>query len=186
MYYNKSLQKFLDDLAARKPAPGGGAAAALAGAMGAALIGMVVNFTLGKPAYLGYNAQLKSILAHAQRLRKKFLRLLDADVQAYQGKDAAKSLSVPLEVCDLCEKAIGLCGPLLTKGNKNLVSDVAVAAVLLEAAFACAYANVLINLQSARDRQRVAKIRKALAASAKKIRRIRATTEAAFGARVRR
>ena len=61
MYVNKSLKKYLDDLTAKLPAPGGGSAAALVAALGAALIGMVINFTLGKPKYARYQMELTKI-----------------------------------------------------------------------------------------------------------------------------
>jgi len=83
MYKDQSIQKYLDDLAAKLPAPGGGSAAALAAAMGAALISMVVNFSLGKPKYAKYEKELKSILDKSEGLRREFLNLVDLDVRAY-------------------------------------------------------------------------------------------------------
>ena len=56
-------------------------------------------------------------------------------------------------VCRLCFEGIRLCPPLVTKGNVNLISDVAVAAILLEAAFSSAYYNVEINLKSLGDKK---------------------------------
>ncbi len=58
-YKEQSLKKYLDDLAEKLPAPGGGSAAALNAAIGAALISMVVNFTLGKSRYAKYEEELK-------------------------------------------------------------------------------------------------------------------------------
>jgi formiminotetrahydrofolate cyclodeaminase len=62
MYKNSSLKRYLDDLAAKLPAPGGGSAAALTASLGASLISMVVNFTLGKPRYAQYEKELKETL----------------------------------------------------------------------------------------------------------------------------
>ena len=78
-YKNQNLTKYLDDLSARLPAPGGGSAAALNAAMGASLISMVVNFTLGKPKYAAFEEELKDILAKSEKLRKDFLDLVDLD-----------------------------------------------------------------------------------------------------------
>ena len=162
MYKNKSVKKYLDDLAARLPAPGGGSAAALTAGLGVALIGMVINFTLGKPKYARYHAELARMLSMSERIRKRFLELTDLDVTAFKSKDINKALSVPLEVSRLCFKALRLCPPLIKKGNINLISDVAVAAVLLEAGFSSALFNVRINLKYLKDKRRVKRIIKEL------------------------
>ncbi len=150
-YKNQSLTKYLNDLAARLPAPGGGSAAALNAAMAASLISMVVNFTLGKPRYAVFAKELKTILTQSKELRKNFLDLVDLDVSAYQSKDRRKSLAVPLRLARLCCQAAKLCPPLIKKSNVNLISDVAVAVVLLESAFTAACFNVEINLKSLAD-----------------------------------
>ena len=85
-YKNQNLDKYLDDLSAKLSAPGGGSAAALNAAMGASLISMVVNFTLGKPKYAAFDPELKKILAKSEKLRKDFLRLVDLDVVVYQNR----------------------------------------------------------------------------------------------------
>ena len=147
-YKNQSLIKYLDDLSARLAAPGGGSAAALNAAMGASLISMVVNFTLGKPKYAAFEPELNEILIKSEKLRKDLLDLVDLDVVAYQSKDARKALDVPLMLARLCCEAAKLCPPLIKKGNLNLISDVAVAAILLESAFVSACFNVEINLKN--------------------------------------
>jgi formiminotetrahydrofolate cyclodeaminase len=83
MYCNKSLKTYLDDLAAKKPAPGGGSAAALVGALGCALLSMVCNFTIGKDKYKDIEREIRKILSQTERLRKRFLSLVDLDVEAY-------------------------------------------------------------------------------------------------------
>jgi formiminotetrahydrofolate cyclodeaminase len=186
MYYHKSLQKYLKDLEAKQATPGGGSAAALTAAMGASLIGMVVNFTLGKPRYIRYNTQLKRILAQSTRYRKEFLRLVDEDVKAYKSKNIRRAMGVPLEVCGLCEKAISVCPILVSRSSRALISDVAVAAILLEAAFMSAAFNVEINLGAGIRDSMKKKVRRLLAAKEKKIKRIRYSTEEAVGAFIRR
>ncbi|MFH1338242.1 MAG: cyclodeaminase/cyclohydrolase family protein [Candidatus Omnitrophota bacterium] len=162
MYYNKSLKKYLDDLAAKLPAPGGGSAAALTAALGAALIGMVINFTLGKPKYAKYRADLARVLSVTEKARKRFLQLVDLDVLAFKSKDINKSLRVPLEIARLCSEVLRLCPTLLKKGNINLISDVAVAAILLESGFSSALFNVRINLKYLNNKKRADKINKEL------------------------
>ncbi|MGE5197468.1 MAG: cyclodeaminase/cyclohydrolase family protein [Deltaproteobacteria bacterium] len=176
-YRKESLERYANDLAARLPAPGGGSASALAASLGASLIGMVVNFTLGKPKYAKFEKELRTILVKSEALREKFLNLVDADVQAYQSKNVKASLEVPLEVTRLCLEGMKLCPALIKKGNINLISDVSCAAVFLESAFAGARINVEINLRCLGDRNLTRMLRKELTAKEKMIKRIRTETE---------
>lgn len=162
MYENKSLKKYVDDLAAKLPAPGGGSAAALAAGLGTALIGMVINFTLGKPKYAKYQNELRRMLSKSEKARERFLRLVDLDVVAFKSKNINKALRVPLEISRLCSEAIKLCPALIKKGNINLISDVAVAAILLEAGFSTALFNVKINLKYLKDKTQASKISREL------------------------
>jgi formiminotetrahydrofolate cyclodeaminase len=180
-YKDSTLEKYLDDLAAKLPAPGGGSAAALSASLGAALISMVVNFTLGKPRYAQYEKELKEILEKSEKLRNEFLELVDLDVTAYQSKNIRDALEIPFMVARLCFEAIKLCPPLIKKGNINLISDIAVAAVLLESAFASAYFNVEINLKSLKDKKFTKAVRKELVHKEKMVKKIRLQTEAKVG-----
>lgn len=184
-YRLKSLKRYLDDLAAKLPAPGGGSAAALNAALGASLISMVVNFTLGKPRYARYEKELKRILKRSQELKKEFLNLTDADVAAYKSKDVKKSLNVPLKVCRLCFESARLCPALIKKSNLNLISDVAVAAILLESAFSSAYFNVEINIKLLADKKLTRTIRKELTLKKRSIGKIRLETEERVGEIIR-
>lgn len=185
MYKDKSLSKYLDDLAARLPAPGGGSAAALNAAMGVSLISMVVNFTLGKPKYVKFENELKNILAKSEKLRGEFLDLVDLDVTAYNSKNIRDALQVPFMVCRLCFEGIKLCPALITRGNANLISDVGVAAVFLESAFSSACFNVVINLKMLGDKNLSKKIIKELKSKDKTIKRIRMQTEVKVGEIIR-
>ncbi len=158
MYKNKSIMRYMDDLAARIPAPGGGSAAAFTAALGMALVSMVINFTLGKTRYARYHNELTKMIVVSERIRKRLLELVDLDVAAFKSKDINKALEVPLEITQLCSEAIKLCPPLLKKGNLNLVSDVAVAAILLEAGFSSALFNVIINLKYQKDKTKISRI----------------------------
>jgi len=185
MYCHKTLKRYLDDLAAKLPAPGGGSAAALNACLGASLISMVVNFTLGKPKYAKYERELRGILKKSEKLRNKFLNLVDLDVQAYKSKDIRKALDVPFMVAQLTFEAIKLCPALIKKGNINLISDVAVAAILLESAFSAAYFNVEINLKCLGDKTFTKKVRKELIHKEKIIKRIRQDMEEKVGKIIR-
>ena len=157
----------------------------MAGALGAGLLSMVVNFTLGKPKYAAYEKDLEQMLTDSERLRKEFLRLVDEDVAAYSSKNLERSLEVPLEICRRCSEAAALCAPLCQKGNVNLASDVAVAAALIEAAFTGACWNVDINLKSLNDDARTLKIRQELDVCREEIRAIRRDTEVSIGKIIR-
>ncbi|MFA5156929.1 MAG: cyclodeaminase/cyclohydrolase family protein [Candidatus Omnitrophota bacterium] len=185
MYCNKTLRGYLDDLAARLPAPGGGSAAALTASEAAALVSMVINFTVGKPRYARYEPQLKAALEESEKLRSEFLRLVDLDVTAYASKNLRDALGVPFMVCRLCFEGIRLCPPLITRSNQNLISDVAVAAIFFEAAFAAAYFNVEINLKALGDKKLARSIRKEMLVKAKKIRKIRLEMEDKVGKIIR-
>lgn len=184
-YQEESIRRYLDDLAAKLPAPGGGSAAALSGALGASLISMVVNFTIGKPRYAKYEKELRQILSRSESLRLELLGLVDLDVVAYRSKNIRDALDVPFMVCRLCFEGAKLCPPLIKKGNTNLISDVAVAAILLEAGFSSAYFNVEINLKSFNDKKVSRVIRKELSIKKKKIIKIRSDMEGKVGKIIR-
>jgi len=184
-YRDASLNKYLDDLAAKLAAPGGGSAAAMNAAMGVSLISMVINFTLGKPKYAEYELELKSLLEKSEKLRAEFLILVDLDVKAYKSKNLRDALDIPFMVARLCFEGASLVLPLIRKGNVNLISDVAVAAIMLEGAFASAYFNVEINLKSLGDQKLAQTIRKELRRKAAKVMKIRVETEDKVGKIIR-
>ncbi len=185
MYANKPIKKYLEDLSAKTPAPGGGSASALVGASGASLISMVVNFTLGKPKYLKHQKDLKKIIAQSEKLRRKLLSLVDKDVQAYMSGDIKKATGVPYEIACLCFDGIKLCPGLVEKGNINLISDLAIAAVLLESAFCSAYYNVLINIRGLENKSAL-KFKSDLDTKITFVRNIRIDTEKRIGKIIRR
>jgi formiminotetrahydrofolate cyclodeaminase len=185
MYKDESLKKYLDDLAAKLPAPGGGSAAAMTAALGISLISMVANFTVGKPKYAQYENEVRQILEKSEKLRLAFLELVDLDVKAYQSKNIGEALDVPFRICRLTFEAMQLCPALITKGNINLISDVGVAAVFLESAFAAARLNVEINLRSIEDKGFVELTRKELDEKEKSVKELRKDTEVKVGKIIR-
>ncbi|MFH1046195.1 MAG: cyclodeaminase/cyclohydrolase family protein [Candidatus Omnitrophota bacterium] len=183
--YADDLKKYLDDLAAKKPAPGGGSAAALVASAGVALLSMVANFTVGKEKYKAVEEEIKKTLASTEELREHLLRQVDEDVAGYKkvasayalAKESAadnkkrdevlqeafrEALIAPLEVCKSCFRAIKLCSLLAEKGNIKLVSDVRVALECLAAAFQSALINVEINLNYIADKTFIIEIREIL------------------------
>ena len=163
-YQQRSIKEYLDDLAARTPAPGGGSASALAGALGCALLSMSCNFTLGKEKYKDDQPRIKQTLKQTEGLRKRLLALVDLDVKAYYKvfnsrkgkpdvyqKNIISATNVPLEICRLAVSGYNLC-PLLVKiANKYLISDVRAGEELLKSCFKSAEFNVIINLPEIKD-----------------------------------
>ncbi|MFH0941352.1 MAG: cyclodeaminase/cyclohydrolase family protein, partial [Candidatus Omnitrophota bacterium] len=123
MYINSPIKKYLKDLAAKTPAPGGGSAAALSSALAASLMCMAAQFTLGKEKYVAFAPRAKKILATSSRMQAKLSALLDEDVSAYKNKDMKKAIQVPAQVCQLSYELMGFAVELLERGNKNLATD---------------------------------------------------------------
>ncbi len=168
------VQAFLDELAGPSPAPGGGSAAALAGAMGAALIGMVCNLTVGQPRFAAAEDELRAALAEAEALRRRLTNLADADTHAFNQVMAAYRLpqetddqqatrqaaiqtalrqatQIPLETAAACAVTLQLAGRVIAKINPNTLSDAGVAALLADAGLRGAQLNVAANLAGIQD-----------------------------------
>lgn len=176
---DKPVTNFLDELASNAPAPGGGSVAALSGALGAALVSMVCNLTVGKKGYEDVQDDIHDLLAQSEALRQELTNLLEDDVAAYTGYSKAAKMprateeekaeraeamlaalkvatDVPLRIAEAAVKVMDLCMPAGEKGNKWAVSDAGVAVLMAEASLRSAALNVLINLGSLKDEEFVA------------------------------
>jgi len=172
--FETSVATFLDNLASNAPAPGGGSAAALGGAMGAALVSMVCNLTIGKPRYAEVEAEMRDTLDRAEALRRELQELAQADVQAFRRLSAAYKLpritdadlairrdaiqaslrratEVPLRTARSAAAILPLCPATAERGNQAAVSDIGVAALMAHAAVRSALLNVEINLRLLED-----------------------------------
>ena len=162
-----TLDGWLDELAGGAPVPGGGSAAALAGALAAALVAMVARLTVGRKAYAGVQPRVAEILAEAEALRAQLRRLVDDDAAAYAKVSAAYRLpkddphrtragdealvgaaQTPLAMARGAARLVGLAREIGTIGNRNAHSDASVAEALARAALAGAVENVRVNVQS--------------------------------------
>jgi len=175
MLKDTSIELFLDDLASRNPTPSGGSAAAVMGAMGAALVSMVCNLTIGRTQYRDFEEELKSVLTKAEGLRRDLIKMIEEDMQAFDGvmrayrmprltKDetatraqviqtALKTATlVPMRCCRACGEVIILGRVVGDKGNRNVVSDAGVATVAAYAALRSAALNVFTNAKVITDR----------------------------------
>lgn len=176
MIKDMSIQTFLDELASKASTPGGGGAAAVSGAMGAALISMVAHFTIGKKGYEDVGSQSQEILAAAEVLRMKLTDAIADDVRVFNRvmasygmpketdeQKAARSAEiqealkeatdVPLECARLCYEVIKLSQPIAEIGNKNVISDAGVAVLAGYAGLRSAALNVYINIGGIKDKE---------------------------------
>lgn len=177
----QTVTDFLDALASNAPAPGGGSVAALSGALGAALLSMVCNLTLGKRKYAAVQDEIAALVEQTEALRHRLTGLLDADVEVYTGvstaykmpratpeEKAARSAAiqealkaaaqVPLDVARACVEVLDLCTQTAEQGNLNAVSDAGVAALMAEAGLRSAALNVIINVNAIKDEAFSAKL----------------------------
>jgi formiminotetrahydrofolate cyclodeaminase len=166
-----TIAAFLDQLAARVPAPGGGATSALHAAQAAALLAMVARYSDGPR----YDAEVMSrIVAEADALREDALALAEADTAAFgavaqayrlpretEQEQATRSASIsaalggaarpPADVVRTALLVISLAEELLPAGNRNMITDVAAAAEAARAAAVTARLNIEINLKGIAD-----------------------------------
>lgn len=179
MIKDQSIQQFLDAMASNSATPGGGSAAAINGAMSAALVSMVCNLTIGRKKYADVETEMQTISGKSEQFRAKLTDMISADVEAFDKVMAAYRLPrqtdeekqaraeaiqratqeatlVPLAVARACAEIIALCKPIVEKGNANAASDAGVAALLAQAGLKGAALNVLINLSSLTDNNFVA------------------------------
>jgi formiminotetrahydrofolate cyclodeaminase len=169
-----TIREFLDELASPSPAPSVGSAAALSGALGAALVSVVCRLTIDKKNYEDVRAELEAIIPRAEEKRRVLLELIDADAAAYDQviakhklpreteeqkgvrtaaiqralKDAA---DIPFQIASACAAVLDMVLPVAAKGNKNADSDAGAAALLAEAGLSAAAMNVEINLGLIKD-----------------------------------
>ncbi len=176
MIRDQKIIEFLDDLKSEAPAPGGGAVAALTGAQGAALIMMVANLTIGKKKYAEYEALNIRVRDEAQEILSQLIQGIDDDKEAFtlvsdayampkateeekeMRKAAISEASVaaglaPLNACRAALVGLRLNREILGKSNKNLVSDLYVSALNLNACIQAAKLNVLANTPAMGSRE---------------------------------
>jgi glutamate formiminotransferase/formiminotetrahydrofolate cyclodeaminase len=170
----RTLRAFSDDLSADSPVPGGGSAAAYAGAMGAALAAMVGRISIKKQ----HSEELQSFIEETDNLRSDFLRLVDDDSAAYARVAAALKLPrtteeekkerqerlqaallaasrVPLEVAETARRLLDACERGVASASPMTASDIGVGALMAETALRGAALNVMINLASVKDSAQV-------------------------------
>lgn len=169
-----ALGNFTDRLASADPTPGGGSAAAVAGALAAALVAMVARTTLGKRKFADRQAAMEAIRDEADVLWRDLLGQAEADARAFDAVLAASrmpqgtsdeevrrgvaiqeatlgAIATPLGVARLARRVLDLARQVATDGNPNAASDAGVAGLLAAAALRGALLNVQINLAQLTD-----------------------------------
>lgn len=178
---NKTIDQFINELASDMPAPGGGGAAALVGAIGVSLGNMVASLSIGKEKFKYVEDELKECSEKALKIKDELLQLIDDDakgflplLEAYKlpaSTDAEKesraneiercsfeAIKAPLAIMHKCAEAINIVAVFAEKGSKMAASDAACAAALLKAAMVSASLNVFVNTKYLKDRSRAEEI----------------------------
>lgn len=166
----ESCRRFVEVLASDAPAPGGGGAAALVGAIGTALGNMVGSLTLGKKKYADVQEEIIALKKRCDELQKELLDQVEADdkgfvplAKAYgipkddPNRDAileeatVTACAVPMHIMELCCQALDCVAVFAAKGSRLAVSDAGCAAVCCKAALQAASLNVFINTKSLKN-----------------------------------
>jgi formiminotetrahydrofolate cyclodeaminase len=170
----RPIGSWLDDLSSSSPTPGGGAAAGLAAATGAALIAMVGQLTIGKAGFEDLEERMRALVERADAERRAFLALADRDAEAFEAvmagfrlpketddEKSARTLriqeayegaaAVPMELATRAVELMELAEDATAMGNPNAASDGYSAGALLFAGALCAIANVRINAAGLKD-----------------------------------
>ena len=174
MIKDDSIQKYLDELAGSSSTPGGGSAAAVMGAIGAALVSMVCHLTIGKKNYAEVEAEMREVLGQSENLRHRLTGMINDDVAAFNQVMAAygmpknsdeektrrtasiqealkRATQVPLNCAKICFEVMELAKRAAEKGNVNVVSDAGVAVLAACAALKSAALNVYVNTAAIKD-----------------------------------
>ncbi len=168
------VEEFTRVLGSNSPAPGGGSVAALSGSLGASLVLMVCNLSIGKKDYEPFQVELVEALSQAQILSDSLLERVDLDTEAFNSVMAAftmakqtedekkvrseaiqtgfkQAVQSPLAIARECLEVLKLAKNLLGKSNSSALSDLGVASLQAYAGLEGAIMNVKINIPSIRD-----------------------------------
>ncbi len=173
-----TVKEYVLETDSASPAPGGGSASALAGALGMALSRMVGHLTIPKKKFKTIDEAIQQEIIHThekmKKMESKMLELIDADTAAFNDimmaikmpKDSEsekniratklaeasiKAAELPLQIATLAHEGLMIMKPIATYGNKNALSDIGVSVLMLQTAFEGAIMNVKINLPGITD-----------------------------------
>ncbi|MEP0843255.1 MAG: cyclodeaminase/cyclohydrolase family protein [Phycisphaerae bacterium] len=177
-YLSLPLERFLSDVASRRPSPGGGSVAAAAGALSAALACMVLEYTAGKKRHAEHAERLGALLEELKRARGLFAQLIREDVAAYERYAAARAspdpaeparalataVAVPMEIAAVAEAVGRRLDEVKSFVSPALYSDVQAAGILAHAAAESAGCTAGGNLAALPDRAEAGRLEQQLAA----------------------
>ena len=175
-FIKQSIEEFTEALSSKAPIPGGGGSSALVAALGAALGGMVVALTVGKPKYTDVENKMIQLRAQLKRLQSELLGLIQEDAEAFvplskayglpakTDQEAAEKQRImeealrraagpPLKIIKKCCELTEILEILALEGNKLVISDAAVGALFCKSALHGAGLNVSINTSMMKDRK---------------------------------
>ena len=175
MLIDFTLKAFVEETASSSPAPGGGSVSALAGSLGAGLLNMALNLTVGKAKYAAAERELAPLLPQTTALHKELLALVDTDTDAFNSVMTAfklpketeeqktartaaiqaaycQSSEVPLKVAGLCLEVLKIAPTVLENCNPGALSDAGSAVQMAYAGMEGAVLNVKINIAEVKDR----------------------------------
>ena len=185
-FAKQSIEEFIQDLNSTKPMPGGGSAAAVCGAMAAALAGMSAHMTAGKKKFAAVEGKMQEIITATAVLQEEMLAMAqeDADMysqvlQAYklpkntEAEAAQRAMAIEeasktaviasLKVTGACVRIMKLAYTTVTEGNQMMVTDGSASALLARACQQVAAYNVRINLGGVKDKTVAAEAERLLA-----------------------
>lgn len=174
MFADKKISEFLNELSSDSPTPGGGAVAALSGALAASLVNMVASLSVGRKKYEEYDAVFEESIDKMNQFSLRFQEMMDEDAQAFNFvmdalkmpkktaeeketrkeklQEAFKRATIsPVEIAESIVKVSHYANEMVKHGNKNAVSDAYCSIFLCKAGFNMAMENVDINLDSIKD-----------------------------------
>ncbi len=180
-FAEKSCTEFVNVLASKEPVPGGGGASALVGAIGIALGSMVGSLTLGKKKYADVEEDIKDLMAKADEIRARMVKLIDRDAEVFEPlakaygmpKDTPEeqaekarvmeivlkdACDVPLEIMRAACDALEVIAGFAAKGSKLAISDGGCAATVCRASLEAAALNVFINTKAMGNREYAEKV----------------------------
>ena len=170
------IEEFLEELGSSSPIPGGGGAAALAGALSCSLAAMVCNLTIGKKRYQDVEEDLKRDLDYLLEMREIFLSFMDKDEEVFLPLSKAYALpnqtdeekraralvmrdllknaaEVPLRLLELADTVLDTVRDVAEKGSRLAISDAGVSAAYMETCVHGALLNVRINTKAMKDEE---------------------------------
>jgi methenyltetrahydrofolate cyclohydrolase len=180
---DNSCKSFISVLASKAPVPGGGGAAALGGTIGMALSNMVGNLTTGKKKYADVEPEINDLIKRGDKIIEELQNLVDKDAEVFEPLSKAYGLpkntpeeikykdvciedcsklacSVPIEIMRKSFEGIKIHARMAQIGTAIAISDVGCGVVFLKSALIAASLNIVINLNTIKDKDFIAKMRK--------------------------